>query len=439
MSQGMFYLWWLLVNGFMYFAEFQFLLRFPRTEKSRPVGWLCIVYISANSVLTLLALLFSFPVLLRELLHIAILFLLAVYCLERRWTETLTLAVILLSISTFTEGLFAVLMRWLQTSLTRPWLGNILQVSLSVILSILFFLSLRFIAKRYGFTGRQVISPYLYVLLLPCVFVVWIVRFGFGLNSTELSELHPPFGSISLLWGLLVILGAAAVFAVILVVFDKILTLTQQEKESALLNAQLKEQEVYIAEAQKREKQYRSFQHDIDNHLMVLSGLIQDEKYNEAKQYFSQLHTVSSELVRSVITGNPALDVLLGEKINYARQNNITVLCNASLPPRLSVRSIDVCIILANALDNAIKACQQDSQIKPDITITIQPRHQFLLLEVTNSISSTVPILYGTGLTNIRRTADKYQGSMELEQVRGRVRLSVLLCLEAGEISPNTK
>lgn len=69
---------------------------------------------------------------------------------------------------------------------------------------------------------------------------------------------------------------------------------------------------------------------------------------------------------------------------------------------------MDVCIILANALDNSIKACLKDNKTKPDITITVQPRYQFLLMEVTNSISSTVTISYGTGLTNIRRTAENY-------------------------------
>lgn len=126
-------------------------------------------------------------------------------------------------------------------------------------LSFLFFLSLLLISKRYGFTARQVVSPYLYVLLLPSAFVVWVVRFGFGQDSTALSVVHPPFGNVPLLWALFVIIGAVAAFVMILIGFDKIITLTQQEKESALLNAQHKEQAIYLAGARKREEQYRSF------------------------------------------------------------------------------------------------------------------------------------------------------------------------------------
>lgn len=438
-SQGAFYLWWLSVNAFISFAEFQFLIHVSIIQKRRWDGGLCAAYIGANGALTLLVLLFQIPVLLNELLHIVILFVVAIIFLKCKWAETVVATVILFSLSTFTEGLSAVLMRWLNTRLTEPWLGYVFQVSLSVILALLFFLSLLILSRRYGFTARQAVSPYLYVLLLPCAFVIWVVRFGFGLNSVALSDVHPPFGDVPLFWALFVIISAAIAFVMILIGFGKIITLTLQETEIALLNAQHREQEIYLAEAQKREEQYRSFQHDIKNHFAILSGLLQNEEYGEVKQYFSQLHSVSSALVRDIVTGTAALDVLLGEKIRYARQNNIDVSCRASLPPNLSVSSMDVCIILSNALDNAIKSCLQNGQTKPDITIAVSPRHQFLLLEVTNSISSPSTISYGTGLTNIRRTVDKYQGSMELEQMDGRFRLSVLLCLPVGGILPNTK
>lgn len=85
--------------------------------------------------------------------------------------------------------------------------------------------------------------------------------------------------------------------------------------------------------------------------------------------------------------------------------------------------------VRSNALDNAIKACLQENQEKPDITIIVKPHRQFQIIEVTNSVSSAMAVSYGTGLTNIRRTADKYQGSMEFEQADGRFRLSVLLCM----------
>lgn len=119
-------------------------------------------------------------------------------------------------------------------------------------------------------------------------------------------------------------------------VFERIMALSQQETEKALLDNQLREQKIYLAEAQKRDEQLSSFQHDIDNHLSVLSGLLKGRKYSEAEGYFQKLQNASTSLRRSIGTGNPVLDVLLREKIGYAEQNKIEVACHASLPPNLA-------------------------------------------------------------------------------------------------------
>lgn len=45
-----------------------------------------------------------------------------------------------------------------------------------------------------------------------------------------------------------------------------------------LLINQLTAQQTYMEEAKTRNAQYDAFQHDIKKHLLVLSGLIQEEK-----------------------------------------------------------------------------------------------------------------------------------------------------------------
>ena len=139
---------------------------------------------------------------------------------------------------------------------------------------IFFYVALRVIGKRYAFATKQVISSYLYILLLPCAFVVWIIRYGLGLDSSNLSLNRPPFTESPHLWAFACIVGALVAFFIILEVFEKTSLLSVREMEKALLDDQLREQSIYLAEAKKRDEQYRSFQHDINNHLLVLSGLI---------------------------------------------------------------------------------------------------------------------------------------------------------------------
>ena len=258
------------------------------------------------------------------------------------------------------------------------------------------------------------------------------------MDNTNLTNAEFPFSGLPLAWALLAISGAAVTFFIVLKVFENIMTLSQQKTEKALLDNQLRVQKMYLAEAQKRDEQLSSFQHDIDNHLSVLFGLLKEKKYSDAEQYFQKLQIASTALRRNIHTGNAVLDVLLREKIGYAEQNQIAVSCHASLPPNLPVDDMDLCIIVSNTLDNAIQACAKTRECEPKIDITIKVRRQFLLIEITNTAPPMVTTTLGIGLKNVVRSVEKYQGTMEIGNDAGRYRISVLLCL-ATSISPDTQ
>ena len=110
----------------------------------------------------------------------------------------------------------------------------------------------------------------------------------------------------------------------------------------------MKEQSVYLEEAKMRNEKYRRFQHDIDNHLLVLSGLIHEKKYEEAEMYFENLHKASDHLLIGVETGNPVIDIFLNEKMNYAKSNGIGVRYDIQFSVDCPVEDMDLCVILAN-------------------------------------------------------------------------------------------
>lgn len=58
-------------------------------------------------------------------------------------------------------------------------------------------------------------------------------------------------------------------------------------------------------------------------------------------------------------TGNAVLDVLLENKAALAANKGITVSSTLKVPFPCSVGDMDFCIILSNALDNAIHACEK--------------------------------------------------------------------------------
>lgn len=432
---GMFYIWWLLINAFYSFAEYDFFSRFA--FKKTQTRYL-LLYIGIICTFTIIELTVRPPVLLREFLHAVIMYIFMARSFKCKKSERITPIIIIFSLETFMEGISAILMRWIVARITESAAGNIIQMSLTVVLALLFYLILRYAASWHKSSAGQAASSYLYMLLLPCTFIVWVVRFGFGLDNTNLTNAGFPFSGLPLAWALAAMTGAAVTFFIVLNVFESIMTLSQQKTEKALLDNQLREQKIYLAEAQKRDEQLSSFQHDIDNHLSVLSGLLKDKKYSDAERYFQKLQLASASLRCNIRTGNAVLDVLLREKIGYAQQNQIAVSCRASLPHDLPVDDMDLCIIISNALDNAIQACIKITECQPDIDITIKARHQFLLIEITNTAPSMAAVTPGTGLQNVVSAAEKYLGTTEIKTDNGRFRISVLLCLTTN-ISPDTQ
>jgi len=198
----------------------------------------------------------------------------------------------------------------------------------------------------------------------------------------------------------------------------------QAALESLTRSAQA--QRTYITEAQARYEKTRAFRHDLRNHLSVLDGLLSGGRTEEARQYLQRLEAASSELSPPCRTGDPVVDVLLGEKLELAESRGISVDASLHLPEDRAVDSFDLCVIFANALDNALRGCEamEDAYIR----IRGQRQGDFYRLEFENSCadgeSSPEP---GTGLSNIRAAAEKYGGAMRFEQTGGRFRLDVLL------------
>ena len=423
-----FYLWWLGINGCLYFAEFHFIQNFTGIRVKKLLIW----YVLFSDLLTFFVMFYQSPGVLRLLLHAGIIVGFSIFCLKMKWSDTFAPTIIILTLFTFMEGFQTVLMRFLSGWKADPCSAIVIQMLVSGILTVLLVMTLNYVSKTYSYTGQLKISHYLYALLFPCVFIVWAIRSGLSLDMWMVSDTKGILlGKQSNLWALIWILGACVIFFIILRLAGRIVALSMQETDQKRLEDQMKDQSIYLEEAKKRNEKYRRFQHDIDNHFLVLSGLIHKKKYEEAEIYFDHLHKASDHLLIGIETGNPVIDILLNEKINYARSNGIEVKYDILFLSNCPVEDLDLCVILANAMDNAITACMEGDIEHPEISIIIRKRHHFLILEIANPTGAACQTVeYGTGLKNIRHIVEKYEGTMEIEGSGNSFRLTALLCLK---------
>lgn len=197
-------------------------------------------------------------------------------------------------------------------------------------------------------------------------------------------------------------------------------------QETASLTQAVQNQKTYVAEAQLRYEKTKAFRHDIRNHLSVLNGLLDAGRTDAAKDYLKKLEIHSAALSFPHHTGIPAVDVLLEEKLESARANEIDTNVSLILPKHSEIDDFDLCVIFANALDNAINACLLADD-RRSLHISGRRQGDFFMLEFENTcnISSLPPA--GTGLSNIKTIVDKYHGAMMTEKTEHIFRLSLLL------------
>lgn len=155
-----------------------------------------------------------------------------------------------------------------------------------------------------------------------------------------------------------------------------------------------------------------------------MDGLLRTGKPAEGRAYLKKLETASEALSFPYQTGNPVVDILLGEKLGLAK--GIAAEVSLLLPRPCGIDDFDLCVIFANALDNAICACQAVQGTK---SIRIEGKRQgdFYLLEFENTCPDGPLPPAGTGLSNIRSAAEKYHGAVLTEQTERHFSLTVLL------------
>lgn len=167
--------------------------------------------------------------------------------------------------------------------------------------------------------------------------------------------------------------------------------------------------------------------HDFHNHIGVLRQLLTYEKYGEAVRYLDELQAPVQDLTAAVWTGDETADYLINSKAAAAEAAGIRFHAQVEFPRRTNIRSVDLCAILGNLLDNAIEAARQvPDQSERTVALTIRRIHQMLVIKVENSFAAA-PVresgqlkttktgggLHGWGLKSAQTAAEKYDGMVQ--------------------------
>ncbi|WP_272479924.1 sensor histidine kinase [Aquibacillus koreensis] len=135
----------------------------------------------------------------------------------------------------------------------------------------------------------------------------------------------------------------------------------------------------------------RSDRHDLNNHLTVISGLIQIKKYEAANDYIEQM-IGDIHINNKVLTvKNPILASMLFPKMTQYHKNGIHLELNIENEADINIlSSTDLIRLISNLLDNAFDATLEISNSKERfISLYIDETEEKLIIIVQNTTIQT--------------------------------------------------
>ena len=159
----------------------------------------------------------------------------------------------------------------------------------------------------------------------------------------------------------------------------------QQVKLIKLKNAMLQKS---LDETEQTFRLWRNSVHDYKNNIIVLRQLCEDGNIDEITKYLTRESELINKKMFYIHTGNSSVDAIVNIKQNIAEKKGIVFMINASIPQKCYIREMDIAGILGNLIDNAIEACEGESE--PYIDITIRQEKSFVIIKIVNKFSRKI-------------------------------------------------
>ncbi len=287
---------------------------------------------------------------------------------------------------------------------------QIIYISVYAVVLIAVLLLHRFANMRIPPDFLEKLSPTIYIVIFFADFSAYY--------DVTLSQDSMFFTSVS---NVLKLLSAALIVGCFSYIIYRYTNLSYKQREAELqLEAELRHYEEMV----RKNMDIRTFRHDYKNNLYSIKTLISGGRIEEAEKYIEELNVDVERSENIYATGNFLADAIISGKAAEAEKLGITIDFDGMIPEK-GIANSDLCAILSNALDNAVRGCEESAPCS--IKMSSEKLPNGILVKVTNPVRERVHIKnnnvkttkadsssHGIGLGNIRKAAHKYNGYADI-------------------------
>lgn len=125
----------------------------------------------------------------------------------------------------------------------------------------------------------------------------------------------------------------------------------------------------------------RKVQHDMKQHLTVMSGYLEQDESEACKTYIQSLLPQVDQMGKLIRSDNTILDYLINSKLCALK--NTRVIISGSIGDLSDIRDADLACLMGNILDNAIEAVEQVEEKRIELLFSKQNSNRIIICKNT--------------------------------------------------------
>ena len=273
-----------------------------------------------------------------------------------------------------------------------------------------------------------------FFLLIPCatalVIDLTLRVMAFSVDNSALMLIYDRAPEILVLLPVVSLLLLGLVVSAV-ILFRGLVQSKEEEQKRLLLEKGVADVHRQVHELEDIYGDIRGLRHDLRGHIANLADYVErhlPEGGRELEPYLSGMASTVARLDFADKTGHALTDIILHQARQQANKRGIFFEADFHYPKSEAFDVYDISVVLNNALQNAVEACEKVSAGK--IEVRSYQRGGLYFLEVTNDFAGELQWKkgdelpqtikedrqnHGLGLANITRCAEKYQGTVDIE------------------------
>lgn len=182
-------------------------------------------------------------------------------------------------------------------------------------------------------------------------------------------------------------------------------------------------QKQYYDNLSEQMNEIRGIKHDLRHFISVTKRLSDEGQYDKLKQFLNEYAESTETDQLPIFCENIVANSILGYYYLKAKKDDIVFHCACSIQKKLSMSDTSLCVVLGNALENAIEACGNlDNSKTRFISMEARTINGQMLMKIENSYNGCLKVkdgsyistkngeFHGIGMKNIKNVMENCGG-----------------------------